>query len=392
MAIDGPARAEDGWDVLVVGAGPAGSAAALAAAERDAAVLLIDKEQFPRYKRCGGGLVGASLRALPDGFVVPALAEIDAATFSLDGRRARTRTVERPFLVLVDRTDFDARLVEAAVSGGATIAAGVRLRSLRQDPDSVVALTSIGEIRARALVGADGSTSRVADYVGAQFRQVDLGLELEVRATPEIQRTWQRRVGLDFGRIPGSYAWVFPKGEWLTVGVISAVGDANAQRRYLDDVVHTQGLADLESRRSGGHKTRCRSATSPLSRGRVLLCGDAAGLLEPWTREGISFALRSGRLAGAAAAELAAGRDGVQAVEQRYTAAIAQDLMPEIDAGTMAFEAFARHPGTFHAALTRTSAGWRAFERLSRSETTLDRAFRHRGAQRAVRLLGGGRA
>ena len=173
---------------------------------------------------------------------------------------------------------------------------------------------------------------------------------------------------LDWGPIPGSYGWVFPKGDTLTVGVIAARGAGEETRDYLRDFVGWLGLERHRVVHDSGHLTRCRTPDSPLGRGRVLLAGDAAGLLEPWTREGISFATRSGALAGAVAAAGATG-----AVE-RYRAALAVDLLPEMAAGERCLRAFEARPWAFHELIRSTPVGWRQFCRITRGETTLARA------------------
>jgi len=174
---------------------------------------------------------------------------------------------------------------------------------------------------------------------------------------------------------------VFPKGDILTVGVIAARGAGDATRSYLRDFVRWVGLDDLRVVHDSGHLTRCRTPSSPVGRGRVLLAGDAAGLLEPWTREGISFATRSGALAGAAAA---AGPTG--AVE-RYRAALAVDLLPEMAAGERCLRAFEHRPRAFHELIRSTSVGWHQFARITRGETTLARAVRRRPVQAGLALL-----
>jgi flavin-dependent dehydrogenase len=113
----------------------------------------------------------------------------------------------------------------------------------------------------------------------------------------------------------------------------------------------------------------------------VLLAGDAAGLLEPWTREGISFATRSGALAGAAAV------GGPSGMVERYRAALARELLPEMAAGERALRAFERRPAVFHELIGSTPVGWRAFERVVRGETTLARAVEHRSVRAALRWL-----
>jgi flavin-dependent dehydrogenase len=188
--------------------------------------------------------------------------------------------------------------------------------------------------------------------------------------------------------MPGSYAWIFPKDDRLTAGVIAARGLGDGTRKYLQDFLGHHGLGSLERVQDSGHITRCRTATSPLRRGRVLVAGDAAGLLEPWTREGISFALRSGALAGAMAAR-AAQAPGPAEVNQaldRYTAAVNAALIPEMMAGYRLLTAFSRHPGTFHRGLA-TPKGWDLFVEFCRGESSWADVLQHRSARLALGLL-----
>ncbi len=151
-------------------------------------------------------------------------------------------------------------------------------------------------------------------------KQVDLGLEVELPVPDAVRREWAGRLLIDWGPIPGSYGWVFPKGDRLTVGVIAPRGTGAETKRYLRRFVDHLGLAGYPPVHDSGHLTRCRTDASPLRRGPVLVAGDAAGLLEPLTREGISFALRSGRLAGAAAATAALDADRLDGAPRRVRA------------------------------------------------------------------------
>src|SRR5262249_47500470 len=139
-------------------------------------------------------------------------------------------------------------------------------------------------------------------YVGVAYQQVDLGLEGELPVPAPVGHRWHGRVLLDWGDIPGAYAWVFPKGDKLTVGRSAAPGAGEQHRGYRAGFPGPIGLDGVGPEQDSGHLPRCRSADSPLRGGDVIVVGDAAGLLDPWTREGISHALRSGALAGAAVA------------------------------------------------------------------------------------------
>ncbi|GAA2497024.1 geranylgeranyl reductase family protein [Streptomyces thermolineatus] len=385
------------WDVVVVGAGPAGASAAHAAASAGSRVLLLEKAELPRYKTCGGGIIGPSRDCLPPGFALPLKDRVHAVTFTLDGRLGRTRRSKKMLFGLVNRPEFDAALVDAAVKAGARLREGVTVTRVEQhgpsvpDRRTVAVTTADGEtVLARAVVGADGSASRIGTHVGVEFGQVDLGLESEIPVPPEVAEDWAGRVLIDWGPLPGSYGWVFPKGDVLTVGVIAARGQGEATKRYLGDFIARLGLAGFEPRISSGHLTKCRTADSPLSRGRVLVAGDAAGLLEPWTREGISYALRSGRLAGEWAVRVAEAQDAVEARRQalNYAFAVKSGLGAEMGVGRSMLNVFAKRPGLLHAILTTFPPAWNVFAGITRGTTSLAESVRrHPAARKALELM-----
>ncbi|MCQ4041895.1 geranylgeranyl reductase family protein [Streptantibioticus rubrisoli] len=384
------------WDVVVVGAGPAGASAAHAAASAGRRVLLLEKAELPRYKTCGGGIIGPSRDALPPGFELPLRDRVCAVTFSLNGRMARTRRSRQTLFGLVNRPEFDARLTEAAQRAGAVLRTGTQVSRVEQhgpavpDRRTVAVVLSTGEtLLARAVVGADGSASRIGAHVGVKLDQVDLGLEAEIPVPASVAEDWAGRVLVDWGPLPGSYGWVFPKGDSLTVGVISARGQGEATKRYFEDFIARLGLAGFEASVSSGHLTRCRADDSPLSRGRVLVCGDAAGLLEPWTREGISYALRSGRMAGEWAVRIAEAQDAVDARRQalNYAFAVKAGLGAEMAVGRRMLSVFERRPGLLHSALISLPPAWKAFAGITNGSTSLAEIVRNHPV--AGRLLSG---
>jgi geranylgeranyl reductase family protein len=371
---------EPEWDVAVVGGGPAGLAAAHAAATAGARTIVLERSQHPRYKTCGGGLIGTSLAMATPRITVPGRDTIDAVTFTDNGRRAFTRRVrDRPLLTMVRREDFDLAWYDAAVAAGAKVRQHARARSITQhDRFAIVTLADGTTVTASVVIGADGSAGVASRSVGVTFEQQDLGLEVELAATDADRAAWRGRVLLDWGPIPGSYGWVFPKNDQLTVGVIMTKGRGTDTKRYLARFLARLGFADRSIRHDSGHLTRCRRADAPLRGGRVLVVGDAGGLLEPWTREGISYALRSGSWAG----EAAASGD-----LDRYPRLVHEHLVPEMAAGRRLLQVHARHPHLVHATMA-SPLGWRAFTAFCRGELSMAEVVRRPGIHAAVTLLG----
>jgi len=365
------------WDVVVVGAGPAGSSAARVAAERGASVLLLDRARFPRYKTCGGGLIGISIEHVPTSVLETVEQRATSVRFTLRGRRPKTHRQDAPFLSLVQRERFDQALVDAAVAAGATFRDGVTVRGIADDGERVTLSTSDGDILTSIVVGADGAGGRVGRHVGVIPGGVDLALEQEI-VRPDDGRDWDDRVYLDWGADAGAYAWMFPKSESLTVGVIQRRGEQDATRGYLERYVGQLGLTGAEVIRSSGHLAQWRTPESPVHRGRVIVAGDAAGLLDPFTREGISFALRSGTWAG----EAAASGD-----LERYSKRVRYELGGEIEAGARFLRLFERRPWLVHALIGYSGLGAGLFIRVCRGGTTLGRIMAHRSALFALRVI-----
>ncbi|MFJ7217952.1 geranylgeranyl reductase family protein [Amycolatopsis sp. NPDC098790] len=363
------------WDVVVVGAGPAGASAARVAAGEGCRVLLLERAAVPRYKTCGGGLIGCAQAFLPAELAVEVRDEIDAVTFGLRGRRVRTLgSAGHVRCKMVFRDELDAALTELAAKAGATVRDRTAVAGV-EDGDGVVTVrTAAGElVHARALVGADGSASRIGRHVGVRCEQVDLALEVEVPVDSAAAARWRGRMLMEWGPLPGSFGWVFPKGDVCTAGVVAAKGQGDATKAYLRDFLGRHGLGHLTPLHDTGHLTRCRRPGSPLARNRALVAGDAAGLCDPWSREGISFALRSGTWAGKAAAELARAEDepGLRSARESYAAVVDSTLGTEMRASRRVMNVFTRRPGLFHAALTGVPPVWRGVDSYLSGRTTI---------------------
>ncbi len=309
----------DTVDVAVVGAGPAGSAAALAARRAGASVLLLDRATFPRDKPCGDGIAPHALDVLA-GLGVPAAAEDFAPVRTLrlvgPGGGAVGRTMARPAHV-IPREVFDARLVRAAQTAGADL---VRhsVREVTVEADRVVL---DGRYGARVVVGADGAGSVVRRALGYGVNPPG-HLALAMRGyAPAPDGPAEQRIVTAAREWP-AYAWSFPIGDGrVNIGYGEVLRGLPVRRADLLD-----RLAALLPDVDVGAATGLRGHHLPLStwrphpgRGRLLLAGDALSLINPCTGEGIFYAVLSGSLAGAAA------RHGARAGEA-YAAALRRRL------------------------------------------------------------------
>ncbi|PZF99314.1 geranylgeranyl reductase family protein [Micromonospora deserti] len=292
----------DEFDVVVVGAGPAGSAAALAARRLGADVLLLDRAEFPRDKACGDGIAAHALDVLVELGVPDAVAgylPLPALRLVGPAGGAVARALPRPAYT-VPRAVFDARLVAAAV------AAGVRLRrhTVRRVEARADRVVLDGELAARAVVGADGAGSVVRRALGHRVNP-DRHLALAIRGyAPALPGPPEQLIVTSAARWP-AYAWSFPIGDGrANVGYGEVLRGEPLTRAHLVDRLAAllpgtdpAAVADLRA-----HHLPLSTHRPPPGRGRVVLAGDALSLINPFTGEGIFYALLSGALAGAAAA------------------------------------------------------------------------------------------
>ena len=307
------------FDVLVVGAGPAGSVASLVLARAGASVALLDKAQFPRDKACGDFIGPRGLQVLTDLEVrePPGLDVGDMVVVGPTGRRVVLpcfNGVTYPGRArAMTRSVFDDALRTAALDAGAVAYVGRADRPLRSGGDIEGFTVSDGdgeELRADFVIGADGATSHVGHSAGlVEGSRVLWGFAVRCYVDQHVDlpaiTLWETTRWHAF---PG-YGWIFPSpGGVANIGVgIGTLADrqvgAGAVRvlpAYLDHLVEL-GLLDRAAvstlpHRLGGWLKMGMVGTTPAA-GRVLLVGDAAGLVNPLQGEGIAQAMTSGRSA-----------------------------------------------------------------------------------------------
>ncbi len=356
------------YDLVVVGAGPAGATAAVAALEARPGlrVLLLDRADFPRDKCCGDGIAAQALDVLDahgmadavDGWAPLRRLELAAGDTMVDGVMSRDVHV-------VPRQAFDARLVEHAVDRGAVLRRA-RVRGIDVRDDVVVLDDGDDEVHATVVVGADGAHSRVRAALTGPHRLGSPRRALALRGyTPTPDRLAGRQViRWGPGRQP-SYAWAFDRGDGLAnigYGELVDGGPGPTRARMLDalDGLLPGLVADASDWR--GHPLPLSGFRWQQPDGRCLLAGDASGLVNPMTGEGIYYAVATGSLAGrAAAAAVAAGEpDGAgRRYRREVRRLLAGHLRHTWTAGTLA-----QHRGVVAAGVRAARGDQRVFDDL----------------------------
>ena len=290
------------YDVVVVGAGPAGSFMAyLLASASSLKVLIIDKDNLPRYKPCGGGLTRRAVNLLPFDLTPVIEDQARQARVSVGNLPVYEQSFAEPIFALVMRDRLDAFLLQQACRAGCDCLSGVRFNGLEHRSQGVCVLTSAGRFEAGVLVGADGAVGATAGALGLKIdcnRFYAIEGEVDCRSG-KLQRSFKGTVHFDFGIVPGGYGWIFPKKDHLSVGLLTS---AKHRRR-----LKTGFRSYLERKQIGSNARLLRLSgyTIPWGTGRKsvfanqkgLLVGDAAGLTDPISGEGIFHAFQQAQLA-----------------------------------------------------------------------------------------------
>ena len=325
------------YDVLIAGAGPAGCAAAYDLARAGKRVLLLDKRSFPRHKACACGLTRKTLKALRysvEPVVERACHEIVLQQAASDRSQREIRVQTRsPICTMAVRERFDDFCLQQTLAAGAELRKIEGIVSIREIGSNgievdVSTVDGIETLAASIMIGADGSngqTRRLAEGLRTsgeataaalpeepQWYSRGFALEVTVRyaALPATLPGGDAPYDLifDFAPLPGGYGWLFPKGDHINIGV-GAFAPANetqlkaATRTLLAEYAQAKlGVSILTdsglSKITGQYLGMGGFAYEP--RGRVLLAGDAAGLVDSLTGEGIHSAIVSGQAAAAA--------------------------------------------------------------------------------------------
>lgn len=303
-------------DVAIVGAGPAGGSAANALVESGLSVIVLEKAELPRAKACGGLMPATVQKWLDCDLDRFAGNQIKQVRNLNNYSQPVEQDVSGEHLLLVNRAQFDAYLLEQAVrrSGGRiSLRQGFVLQKAVEQPDGVeLHARNHEQIRARFVIAADGVASRTARSLGLRHKpDLAVAIDSEIEVTDECWERESRRLTFNFFCLPSGYGWIFPKQKpVLSCGVGCWLGEADVRmelEKFLEQSLQAnERLAQFDR----AFPIPIWSGTGQIATRRVALAGDAAGLVDPISGEGIRYAILSGRLAAqTAVAAAVAGED-----------------------------------------------------------------------------------
>ena len=316
-------------DVIVVGAGPAGATAARLLAAWGISVLLLERCRLPRYKPCGGAITKRTIQFLAPLDISPVI-ETWVRKLVVQSPNGESFTADLPegLIATVMRDKFDTYLTDAAILAGAKLKSGEPVLRCEQGLGGVEVITARETYRCLALIGADGANSVVAEQLGLKPKRRAVSIVVEL--SPEARERWDDSIHLHFPFNLNGYAWCFPKGDHLSAGIYTRSPQIPNWREWLHLYLANLELSDcLDRQKIRGHTIPIADKRSVFHKGNVIVVGDAAGVADPFTGEGISWAIYTGRLA---AAFVRAFLEGERDALSDYTRAVRKEVLGEMNA------------------------------------------------------------
>jgi geranylgeranyl reductase family protein len=293
------------YDLIIIGGGPSGASAGRAAGKQGLSTLLLEKDNFPRYKPCGGVLSPYAASCLD--FKLPgAIIERNISNVKVNfGDIFVEDRKESNLAFLISRKVFDNFLLEKAREAGIEMHTGERVLDCNEREDSVEVKTTDNIYLGKFVLIAEGSGGTLKYKVRSRDRKTGycLGLVSEIPEKDEATRNRPSDVlDIHFGITQGGYGWIFPHSGYYSVGIMGTAKYLKHPKKVMMDFLQENGFSGSFPIHShiipvGGIKRKTVNS-------RLLLSGDAAGFVDAFTGEGIAYAIRSGQLAAEAVARV----------------------------------------------------------------------------------------
>ncbi len=309
------------YDCIIVGAGPAGGAAAYHLAKRGRSVLILEKESLPRYKPCGGGVSPAIAEWFDFDFSPAVSLRINSIryTWKMDDPVEAKLENQEP-IWMVRRDVFDHFLVQQAQKQGAELRDSTEVSGIEFKSDHWQVNTAHGAVEGRYLIAADGAKGPMAKWLKFKERKLRMGAALEAEAMTEIKDA--QSIHFDFGMVNNGYIWNFPKADGYSIGIGTfRGGEPQNLREIVTQYANTFGV-NFKEIKQYGHPLCLWDGDQKLHTQNALLAGEAACVVDPFTAEGIRPSIFSGVKAAAAIdGALAGDRNALE----NYTQVINQE-------------------------------------------------------------------
>ena len=291
------------FDVAVIGAGPAGTAAAFILLEKGLKVLLLDKYEFPRKKACAGGITPKGYHLFPYDISPVIKRECRTIKITPPGSTPFHIQDEKTLCHMTRREELDYFSLRRIMEKGAQFKIIKRIQSICEKTHFVEIHAGNDRFKASYLIGADGANSIVRRFaVKGRFWQKQTAVEADVK----LDRPEKYPMEFDFSKLKNGYFWIFPKDDHVNIGIYSFGSQARLQiRQLLEYAGKKLSFHKLEAVK--GYPICTGGVHYKPESNRILLCGDAAGFAEPLLGEGIYFAVKSGQEAAFSILEAEAG-------------------------------------------------------------------------------------
>jgi geranylgeranyl reductase family protein len=298
---------KDQFDVIIIGAGPAGSTAAKNCADYGLETVLIEKQSIPRIKPCGGGVSLKALKLIkgevPDRlieqkikgfrFFSPSLDSVDLVSKELIG-------------ISTERDKFDEFLTHLSIESGCKFIQSDGVTDLSIDKGGVLCKLDSGKtVKGSIIIGADGANGVIAKKAGIRQKWASDEVGLCLESDISLSKADMGKLNLDifeiyFINIPFGYGWLFPKRSSISIGIGGGLAYLNKPQNIFEDFCNTVSKLkniNLKENKFRAHLAPAGGFNRKIVADKTMLVGDAAGFIDPFTGEGIYYAMRSGQIA-----------------------------------------------------------------------------------------------